>query len=442
MPGWVEHAMWWHVYPLGFVGAEQEALPDGAAPVHRLAHLERWLDYVVDLGLSGIALGPVFASETHGYDTVDHLAVDPRLGDEADLRSLVDACHARGLRVTLDGVFNHVGRGFAPFQEVLEHGPGAPTQEWFRLAWPEGAGPGSEPDYIDFEGHHALVALNHDHAAVVDHVVRVMNHWLDLGIDGWRLDAAYAVPHAFWAAVLPRVRAAHPEAYVFGEVLHGDYIAAVTEAGFDAVTQYELWKAIWSSLNDANFHELEWTLQRHNAFVASFAPLTFVGNHDVTRISSRLTDRRHVAHALVVLLTVGGSPTVYAGDEQGMEGVKEDRAGGDDAVRPTFPPEPTELAPDGWATYRLHTELIGLRRRHPWLHRARTEALTCTNTVLVYRVTDGAESLVVALSTADDDADLAVPGARTVLAGQGDLREPGEGAHVRLGPHGWAVLGR
>src|SRR5699024_31376 len=106
-----------------------------------------------------------FASHTHGYDTTDHLTVDPRLGDEADLRSLVEACHARGLRVTLDGVFNHVGRGFGPFREVLERGPGAATAGWFHLTWPSGAEAGTEPEYLDFEGHHALVALNHDEPA-------------------------------------------------------------------------------------------------------------------------------------------------------------------------------------------------------------------------------------------------------------------------------------
>ena len=437
-PAWVEHALWWHVYPLGFVGAEPTALPDGAAPVSRLGHLVEWLDYVVELGLSGIALGPVFAAHTHGYDTIDHLRIDPRLGTEADLVQLVEQAHARGLRVTLDGVFNHVGRGFAPFAEVLRHGPGAPAESWFRLRWPDGAGPGTEPEYEDFEGHHALVALNHDEPAVADHVAHVMTYWLDRGIDGWRLDAAYALPPAFWTGVLPRVREAHPEAYVFGEVLHGDYVATVRESGFDAVTQYELWKAIWSSINDANFFELAWALTRHDEFLEAFVPLTFVGNHDVTRIASRLDDRRHLPHVVALLLTLGGTPTVYAGDEQGVTGVKEERAGGDDAIRPQFPPRPQELTPGGWEVYRLHQELIGLRRRHPWLHRARSETLTCTNTELVLRMhgADG-ESLILALSLRDEDAALPVPGATTVLAGEASLHE----GTVHLPPHGWAALG-
>ena len=450
MRDWVEHAMWWHVYPLGFVGAEKDALPDGAEPVHRLPHLTAWLDYVVDLGLSGVALGPVFASHTHGYDTVDHLRIDPRLGTEADLVAFLDAAHSRGLRVALDGVFNHVGRGFPAFAEVLRHGPGGPTEDWFHLTWPGGAGPGTEPGYVDFEGHHALVALNHASRAVADHVVAVMNHWLDLGVDGWRLDAAYATPPAFWAQVLPRVRSAHPDAYVFGEVLHGDYVAVVEEAGFDAVTQYELWKAVWSSLNDGNFFELAWALERHNGFLERFVPVTFVGNHDVTRIASRLTDPRHLTHVLTLLFTLGGTPTVYAGDEQGLLGVKEDRAGGDDAIRPAFPPQPVELTQTpglavlpggGWPVYHRHQELIALRRRHPWLHRARSETLTCTNTELVYAVRGDGGVLLVALNLGDGPVTLAVPGARGVEAGTGTLHDAGGGdARVTLEPHASAVL--
>jgi cyclomaltodextrinase len=154
-PGWVQDAIWWHVYPLGFVGAGTRAETD--RPVaHRLGHLAGWLDHAFELGASGLVLGPVFASESHGYDTTDHLRVDPRLGDGADLGALLAACRARGLRVVLDGVFNHVGRGHPAFRAVLEQGTAAATASWFRLRWPGGEQawrPGIEPAYDDFEGH-------------------------------------------------------------------------------------------------------------------------------------------------------------------------------------------------------------------------------------------------------------------------------------------------
>ncbi len=429
-------AIWWHVYPLGFVGAERESAP-GRPVVHRLGHLAGWLDHAVELGASGVALGPVFASETHGYDTTDHLRVDPRLGDDADLDALVAACRERGLRVLLDGVFNHVGRGHPAFRAVLEQGPSAPTASWFRLRWPSGEwAPGVEPGYDDFEGHSALVALDHREPAVADHVVDVMCHWLDRGVDGWRLDAAYAVPASFWAGVADRVRERHPDAYLMGEVIHGDYARFVAEAHVDAVTQYELWKAVWSSLNDANFFELDAALTRHSGFLDSFVPYTFLGNHDVTRIASRLTDERHLAHALVVLLTTGGTPAVYAGDEHAFRGVKEDRAGGDDAVRPPFPATPGELSPLGLPTYGLHQELIGLRRRHRWLHAARTRTLHLANEQLVYEAVGEGQRLVVALSVGERPVEVPVEATGAVLAGAAEVA----GGRVRLAPHGWAVL--
>jgi cyclomaltodextrinase / maltogenic alpha-amylase / neopullulanase len=269
----------------------------------------------------------------------------------------------------------------------------------------------------------------------------VMNHWLDAGADGWRLDAAYAVPAAFWAEVVPRVRARHPRAYLVGEVIHGDYPEFVAASGLDSVTQYELWKAIWSGLNDHNLFELGHALGRHNGFLETFAPLTFVGNHDVTRLASRLEDDRHLAHALAVLLTVGGTPAIYYGDEQAFRGIKEERAGGDDEIRPGFPGAPDELAPTGWPVYRLHQDLIGLRRRHPWLYRAQTEMLQLASEQMTYRVAAGGESLVVALSLADEEVRAGVPGAREVLAGPGKLaRAGGPDAQVILPAHGWAVL--
>jgi cyclomaltodextrinase len=407
-PRWVQHAIWWQVYPLGFVGADTTGAD--RTPAHRLSHLEKWLDHAVRLGASGLALGPVFASGTHGYDTIDHRRLDPRLGDEEEFDRLVAAAHDRGLRVLLDGVFNHVGRDFPAFQRALDGGPEA---DWFSR---DGA------DYATFEGHAGLVALDHDNPAVADYVTDVMTHWLARGADGWRLDAAYAVPARFWAVVLPRVRAAHPDAYLVGEVIHGDYAAIVAETGLDSVTQYELWKAIWSSLNDRNLFELAWALDRHNGWLESFVPQTFVGNHDVTRLASRLTDERHLAHALVVLLTTGGTPSIYYGDEHAFRGIKEDRAGGDDAVRPAYPADPADLDEAGWATFRLHQDLIGIRRRHPWLHRARTRVIDLANEHLIYESADGEHRLIVALNLTG--APLARPSldTATVIGGSPDGR--------------------
>ncbi|MFW7414437.1 alpha-amylase family glycosyl hydrolase [Demequina sp. SO4-18] len=437
-PDWAEHAIWWQVFPLGFTGAETSATAEPAEP-HRLLDLIPWLDYVVELGASGLALGPIFASETHGYDTTDYFAIDPRLGTDEDFDALVTEAHGRGLRILLDGVFNHVGRSFGPFQEALAQGPAADAGAWFSLQWQAGAAPGDEPDYRDFEGHHHLVALNHEEPAVADFVVEVMEHWLARGADGWRLDAAYAVPSSFWGQVTSRVRQHHPDAYFVGEYIHGDYAAEVETGGLDSTTQYELWKAVWSSLNDANFYELTSALERHNDLLATYAPLTFIGNHDVTRIASKLSDPELLPHAVVVLLTVGGTPSIYYGDEQGYRGAKEEREGGDDEIRPAFPPSPDDLSPEGKPILVLHQELIGLRRRHPWLHRATTEVLHLSNEVLAYRVASDDHALVVALNLSHELQQAPVAGGGAVLAGEAAIDPGADTAEVPA--RGWAVVG-
>ncbi|HET9564721.1 MAG TPA: alpha-amylase family glycosyl hydrolase, partial [Mycobacterium sp.] len=226
-------------------------------------------------------------------------------------------------------------------------------------------------------------------------------------------------------------------------VIHGDYSTHVRDAGVDSVTQYELWKAIWSSLNDGNFHELDWALQRHNDFLDAFVPMTFIGNHDVTRIASKLENTRHLEHALAVLFTVGGTPSVYAGDESAYRGVKEERVGGDDAVRPEFSSPLMGVDELGHDVFRLHQYLIGLRRRHPWLHTARTSASKVTNTQYVYQARCDSDALLVALNI--DDRPM------TLLLSEFGLADgrivAGSGAppqdvisQAEIEPHGWLII--
>ncbi|MDO9395240.1 MAG: alpha-amylase family glycosyl hydrolase [Herbiconiux sp.] len=451
---WVEHVMWWQVYPLGFVGAPiRPEAATGAAPVeHRLGRIAAWLDHLVGLGLNGLSLGPVFAATSHGYDTVDHFRIDPRLGDEGDFEALVAAAHERGVRVLLDGVFNHVGRAHPAFVAVQERGAEAPEAALFRIDWASEAGSGA-PDAAGstpwrpgdpvpaevFEGHDQLVALDHSSPAVEDLVVSVMTHWLDRGADGWRLDAAYAVPPAFWARVLPRVRQTHPEAWFSGEVIHGDAAALVRESGLDSLTQYELWQGIWHGIADSNLFELAHAVERHSELLGAFIPSTFIGNHDVTRIATALGDARLLPHAVALLFTLAGTPSVYAGDEFGYRAVKEERLGGDDAVRPEFPAEPpveATLAPDARAALAVHGELIALRRRYPWLHSARTDVVSVTNTALLLRTATGAGAVLTALNIGTEPVLLPRAGAEQVEAGSATIEADG----IAVEPFGWAVL--
>ena len=389
-PGWVDHFIGWHVYPLGFVGAPMRL--ESHEVSHRLGHLEAWLDHALALGCSGLALGPVFSSASHGYDPLDYFTIDPRLGDDTDFDRLIEAAHDRGLSVLLDGVFNHLSIRNHIVQDAWSAGPNSDVGRMVR--WRDGQ--------LDvFEGHGDLVAFNHDDPAVRELVTRVMNYWCDRGVDGWRLDAAYSVNPEFWATVLPSVRETHPDVWIFGEVIHGDYAGIVRASGMDSVTQYELWKAMWSSIESHNFFELDYALGRHNEFSDAFTPMIFVGNHDVTRIASKV-GQDGAALATAILATIGGIPLIYYGDELSYRGIKEERFGGDDDIRPVFPASPADLSDLGADALRAHQDLLGLRRRHPWLVDARTESLDLTNERYVYRSgVPGVEPLIVELDVRD-----------------------------------------
>ena len=417
-PGWVDTVVWWHLYPLGFVGAERTAAEHadhGGEVVHRLTRVTGWLDYLLQLGANGLLLGPVLASTSHGYDTLDHYRVDPRLGDEDDLRELIAHARGKGIRVAFDGVFNHVSEDHEIVRRALA--PDATPQDRAWLRWV-----GEYPR--GFEGNLDLVELDLAHPPVQDYVVDVMSHWLDAGVDAWRLDAAFAPGADVWRPILDRVRERHPDAWILGEVIQGDYVDFVRRSGMHSVTQYELWKAVWSSLNDVNLHELAWALTRHADFCTAFRPQTFVGNHDVTRIASKLTDGRHVGTAAALALLLPGVPSVYAGDEQGFTGEKLDQPLGDDSVRPPFPDSPDELLPHGRALLEEHQRIIHLRRTHPWITTATATARDVTDATAAIDLvgTEDGQRLTLALNLTDEQVTLA-----------------GTHADLAVPAHGWAL---
>ncbi len=363
--GLMEHAIWWQVYPLGAVGAPIRG--EHGDPEPRLRRLEAWLDYLVELGCNGLLLGPIFESVSHGYDTLDHYRIDSRLGGDEDFDHLVSEARARGINIMLDGVFNHVARDHrfvAERPELIRHVDGHPK------GW---------------EGHDELVELDHGRPEVRDAVADIMLHWLRRGIAGWRLDVAYAVPADFWRDVAARVRHEFPDAVLLGEVIHGDYPSFVRDSTLDTVTQYELWKAVWSSMRDRNLWELAHALERHAEFSAAFLPQTFVGNHDVTRIATTVGPR-YASMAATILMTLPGMPSVYYGDEQGFTGTKTEAWHGDDEVRPPLPATPAELSALGAGTFAAYQDAIAFRRRNSWLATATLEVTHRDNEQLSYRL--------------------------------------------------------
>ncbi|GAA1488732.1 alpha-amylase family glycosyl hydrolase [Brachybacterium sacelli] len=480
-PPWIRDAICWQVYPLGFCGApghredlEGEGYGGAAGEnvVHRLPRLLGWLDHLVGLGANVMILNPVFDSVSHGYDTLDHRRPDPRLGSDQDVDALIAACHERGIRVVLDGVFNHVSDRHPVARRAISVGPNSPEGAHIRWA-------GEHP--YAFEGNADLVELDLSDSVVQDAIVDIMTLWLDRGADGWRLDAMYAAGAETWAPILERVRTAHPQAWLLGEVIHGDYSAFAAASGADSVTQYELWKAIWSALHDENLFELAHALGRHQEFLdtdGGSRPLTFVGNHDTTRIASQLSDGRDLAVAYALLALLPGIPAVYAGDEFGAIGVKEERPGGDDAIRPAFPEAPAGVreGPEGTAEepaatddaadpgsspaprplqvldpeaapriLEVHQRLLALRRREAWLAEAHVEVREGTlenayaEIVLTPRDEAGTRPLTLVLNLGEEDRP--APGeVLEAVSGADMLDAAGPAAAGAVPAHGVAVV--
>lgn len=436
-----DSAILWQVFPLGALGAPDvnpELEGQTCSPERRLRDLIPWLDHAIRLGANAISLGPIFHSYSHGYDTVDYYRIDPRLGDMDDFKVLVEAAHGRGMKVILDGVFNHVGSRHEMLQSLADGGPDSKYADYLLPNW-DSWEPGKLPEYHCFEGHTGLATLNHQNPDVQEMIADVMIHWLHEGADGWRLDAAYSMDPGVWQDILPKVREARPDAWIVAEVIHGDYVELVKASGWDSLTEYELWKSIWSSLNDANFFELEWTLKRHNEFMDAFLPQTFIGNHDVTRIASQLQNQENVGLAVAILMTTGGVPSIYYGDAIGFTGVKEERLGGDAAIRQPLPKTPELSMEDPRVGHFFHwfSSLSALRRQHPWLWHARTKVVEIENEVIRYVSynPDGNEAVTVVLNASEN----LIPGGHKFIQGIGDNLIAGQWDEGGLRPHAYFI---
>ena len=292
MESWIEDAFFYHVYPLGYCGAP--ARNDFTSPPQpRLEELTRRLDSIASLGVNALFLGPVFESASHGYDTVDHRTVDRRLGTNADLARLSREARARGIRLVLDGVFNHVGRDHAWFRRLRAEGQASACAGFFKGIDFTRASPAGDPfSYECWNGHASLPSLQLSHPQVRGELLGAVQSWIDeYDIDGLRLDAADCVDLDFQAELAAACRARKPGFWLMGEIIHGDYRRWAGGGPLDSVTNYECWKGLWSSLKDANYFEIAWALKRQFGEAGIYRDLrlySFADNHDVDRAASLL----------------------------------------------------------------------------------------------------------------------------------------------------------
>lgn len=338
---WAYESVFYQIYPLGFCGAPLEN--DGVEESRILKVLD-WVPHIKRLGADAIYFSPVFESDTHGYNTRDFCRIDVRLGTNEDFAQVCKRLHQEGIRVVLDGVFNHVGRGFWAFQDVLRNRERSPYLNWFHISLEGNSNYNDGLWYEGWEGNYDLVKLNLRNEEVIGHIFESVRFWVEaFDIDGLRLDVAYCLDHDFVRRLRSLCDSLKKDFFLVGEMLHGDYKVLVNDEMLHSATNYECYKGLHSSFNSMNLFEINHSLLRQ------FGPenwtlyrglhlLSFVDNHDVTRVASILNNEKHLPLIYALAFGMPGIPCVYYGSEWGARGNKSD---GDPALRACFP-EPVE----------------------------------------------------------------------------------------------------
>lgn len=389
---WTSESVFYQIYPLGLCGAPKE---NDAAVVNRIKKAADWVCHIKRLGADAVYFSPVFSSDRHGYDTRDYRLIDCRLGTNEDFKKVCSALHEAGIRVVLDGVFNHVGRGFWAFQDVLKNREASAYRDWFFIDFSRDNGYGDGLFYEGWEGHYELVALNVRNPEVEAHLFSCIQGWVDeFDIDGLRLDVAYCIDKEFLKHLRTFCDGLKPDFALIGEVLFGDYNQLVNDELLHSCTNYECYKGLHSSFNSMNLFEIshslarqfgpeEWTLYKGKHL------LSFVDNHDVPRIKSILSDKNHLPLLYVMLFAMPGIPCVYYGSEWGCEGRKED---GDDALRPCFD------VPEWNALTDLIAQLANIHKQERVLQYGGYRSEILTNRQLVFRREYEGECVLVAIN--------------------------------------------
>jgi glycosidase len=448
MQTWAKDAIFYHIYPLGLCGAP-ERNDFGLGPVPRLEKIYSWLDHIQGMGFTALYLGPLFESSTHGYDTADYYHVDRRLGTNETLAALSAELHRRGMRLVLDGVFNHVGRDFWAFRDVQQNGQSSRFASWFSgLTFDRSNRHGDPFSYDTWNGYENLVKLDLNHPEVRSHLLGAVETWMrDFAIDGLRLDAADHIDLGFLRELSGFCRSLRPDFWLMGEVVHGDYRRWANPETLDATTNYEAYKGLYSSHNDRNYFEIAYALNRqfsangiyHNLFLYNFAD-----NHDVDRVASLLKRQEHLTPLYTLLLTMPGIPSVYYGSEFGLGGKRTKYS--DAALRPDLDLAALQSDPPYPPLPGVISRLIRLRHEQPALREGSYRQVHVAAEQLAYLREWGEQRVLVVLNAAAEPValDLALPGlpdGRLVdLLGGGETALTGGKARIGLPAFGGRVF--
>lgn len=400
---WYDEAVFYHIYPLGLTGAPKENSYE--EPVHRLNTLLPWIGHIKEIGCNALYIGPLFESVGHGYETTDYKKLDARLGTNEDLTSFVAECHKQGIRVILDGVFNHTGRDFFAFQDIKQNRENSQYKDWYCDVnfW----GNNSYNDgfsYANWGGYDLLVKLNQKNPAVKDYICDVIRFWVsEFDIDGIRLDAADVMDFEYMKALRNVANEVKPDFWLMGEVIHGDYSRWANDGTLHSVTNYMLHKALYSAHNDHNYFEVAHTIKYVNDMVGNNLKLyTFVDNHDVERIYTKLNNKAHFEPVHIMLYTLPGIPSLYYGSEFGIEGRKDRYS--DDSLRPALNYDDYKDAVQTNPCTKLIATLGKLRQNVKALCYGEYKQLELQNTCFAYaRILDG-KSVIMTVNNGDNEA--------------------------------------
>ncbi|MDX9863440.1 MAG: alpha-amylase family glycosyl hydrolase [Anaerolineaceae bacterium] len=408
MKNWAEESIFYHIYPLGLTGAPVRN-DFQSTPVPRLEQLYGWLDHIQWLGADAIYLGPVFESTAHGYDTVDYFHVDRRLGTDETLSAFSAEVHRRGMRLVLDGVFNHVGRNFWAFHDVIENGEASPYTDWFHNLRFGGQSPCGDPfTYEGWAGYYDLVKLNLQNPAVVTHLLQAATDWIErYQIDGIRLDAADVVDMDFLRTLSAHCRNLRPDFWLMGEIVHGDYAHWANPQTLDSVTNYEAYKGLYSSHNDRNYFEIAHSLNRQFGEGGVYRDLmlyNFVDNHDVNRLASTLKVPGHLYPLHILLFTMPGIPSIYYGSEWGQPGQRSEFS--DAALRPALKADEISQQPPESGLAPVVQRLSALRRASQALRHGSYREVFVQSEQFAFLRQTADETVLVTLNSADEPAEM------------------------------------
>ncbi len=430
---WYEEAVFYHIYPLGMTGAPKQNTYE--QPSDRLRGLFPWISHIREIGCNAIYIGPLFESVGHGYETTDYKKVDSRLGTNRDLADFVSACHSQGIRVILDGVFNHTGRDFFAFQDLKKNREQSPYRDWYCNVnfWGNNSY-GDGFSYDNWGGYDLLVKLNQTNPAVRDYICDVIRFWVqEFDIDGIRLDAADVMDFGYMAALRQTANEVKPDFWLMGEVIHGDYSRWANEGMLHSVTNYMLHKALYSGHNDHNYFEIAHTISYVGGMGGRNLKLyTFVDNHDVDRIMSKLNQKEHFLPIYVMLYSLPGIPSVYYGSEFGLEGRKENNS--DDGLRPALRFEDYKDAIRNNPHTRLIARLGEIRRSTPALIYGEYKELLLQTTHFAYaRILDGAW-VIITVNNREEEVviNLQVPHAQVYRGALGGEELPAQDGHLSI----------